>query len=207
MKFPLSISVKNIKRRPFRSFGMMLIIMTLTVVLFAGSYTVLSLKRGLSSYSARLGADIVVVPNSSKGHGSVDDILLQGITGNYYMSKKDCEKIEEIEGIEAISTQFFLTSAKASCCSTKVQIVGFDPDTDFSIMPWISESYSETIDDGDLIAGANIGVPADKTITFYGEEYKVAAQLGKTGTGLDSAVFVNMNTVKNMANKIGRAHV
>ena len=167
--------------------------------MFAGAFTIISLQRGLDSYKARLGADIIVVPNSSKGHGTVDDILLQGLTGNYYMSGKDYDKIAATEGIESITKQFFLTSAKASCCSTRVQIIGFDPETDFSILPWISESYPDEIGDGDVVVGANISVKNDGTIKFYGVDYNVVAQLSKTGTGLDSAVYTNMTTMRQMS--------
>ena len=199
MRFALDTSLKNIRRKPLRSALMAVLVMFLAFTLFTGAFTIISLRRGLDSYRARLGADIIVVPNSSKGHGTVDDVLLQGITGNYYMSGKDIGKIEEAEGIEAVSRQFFLTSAKASCCSTRVQIIGFDPETDFSVLPWISEEYNGEIQDGDLVVGSKISVPQDRMIRFYGEDYHVACQLSETGTGLDSAVYTNMDTMHRMA--------
>ena len=204
MRFAGFTAVRNIKRRPFRSAGMALLVMLLSFALFGGCLTVFSLQKGLSAYQARLGADIVVVPSSATGHGTVDDILLQGITGNYYMTGKEVDKLKSIGGIGEMSTQFFLTSAKASCCSSRVQIIGFDPQTDFTILPWINESYVQTISDGDIVVGANISVPSDRLITFYGQSYRVAAQLARTGTGLDSAVYTNMNTVRQMAHDAAR---
>lgn len=199
MSFALSLALKNIRRKPFRAVATALLVMFLSFTLFAGAVTVTGLQNGLSGYKARLGADIIVVPNSSKGHGTVDDILLGGITGAYYMSGREVEKIAETDGVEAVSRQFFLTSAKASCCSSRVQIIGFDPETDFSVMPWIAQSYSGEIADGDIIIGANVTMPGDGTIKFYGETYCVAAQLAQTGTGLDSAVYTNMATMEHMA--------
>lgn len=199
MKFAFYHSVKNMKRKPLRSALLSALVLLIAFTVFSGAFVIISLQRGLEVYRARLGADIVVVPSSATGHGSVDDILLQGITGNYYMSGDICEKLAATEGVEAVTKQFFLTSAKASCCSSRVQIIGFDPDTDFSIMPWIAESYSGTVQDGDVVVGAKIGVPESGRITFYGQEYTIAARLKETGTGLDSAVFANMNTVRKMA--------
>ena len=199
MKFAFYHSVKNMKRKPLRSALLSALVLLIAFTVFSGAFVIISLQRGLEVYRARLGADIVVVPASATGHGSVDDILLQGITGNYYMSGDICEKVAATEGVEAVTKQFFLTSAKASCCSSRVQIIGFDPDTDFSIMPWIAESYSGTVQDGDVVVGAKIGVPESGRITFYGQEYTIAARLKETGTGLDSAVFANMNTVRKMA--------
>ena len=199
MKFAFHHAVKNMKRKPLRYALLTALVMLIAFTVFSGAFVIISLQRGLEVYRARLGADIVVVPASATGHGSVDDILLQGITGNYYMSGDICEKVAATEGVEAVTKQFFLTSAKASCCSSRVQIIGFDPDTDFSIMPWIAESYSGTVQDGDVVVGAKIGVPESGRITFYGQEYAIAARLKETGTGLDSAVFANMNTVRKMA--------
>ena len=199
MKFAFHHAVKNMKRKPLRYALLTALVMLIAFTVFSGAFVIISLQRGLEVYRARLGADMVVVPSSATGHGSVDDILLQGITGNYYMSGKVCEKVAATDGIEAVTKQFFLTSAKASCCSSRVQIIGFDPDTDFSIMPWIAESYSGTVQDGDVVVGAKIGVPESGRITFYGQEYTIAARLKETGTGLDSAVFANMNTVRKMA--------
>ena len=199
MKFAFGLAWKNVKKRPGRSVALVLVVAFLSLTVFGGAVVVTSLKNGLDGYEARLGADVVVVPNSATSHGTLDDILLHGISGNYYMSGKDYQKIAQTEGIEKISPQFFLTSAKASCCATRVQIIGFDPGTDFSVQPWIKESYADEIKKGDLVVGANLNVPYDKKIRFYNVDYTVVAQLDKTGTGLDSAVYTTMDTIKEMA--------
>ena len=199
MRFNFDLALKNLKKRPGRTVALVLLIAFLAFTIFSGSIIVLGLQNGLDNYESRLGADIVVVPNSAVSHGSLDDIMLQGITGNYYMRGADYTKIKNMEGINKVTAQFFLASAKASCCSTRVQIIGFDPETDFLILPWIQETYSKTINDGDIIVGANLNIPLDKRITFYNKEYTVVAQLAKTGTGLDSAVYTNMATIQQMA--------
>ena len=204
MKFASDIAIKNIKRKPFRAVLLSVLVMLIAFTLFSGAFVILSLQNGLKGYKARLGADIIVIPSSAKGHGSVDDILLQGITGNYYMSGKDYDKVASTEGIASITRQFFLTSAKASCCSARVQIIGYDPKEDFSITPWISESYTGEIRDGDVVVGADINGYETGKITFYGQEYRIAARLEKTGTGLDSAIYTNMATVRQMAQNAAR---
>ena len=199
MRIAWTLSINNIRRKLFRSFALILLVLCLSFAVFAGGMTIMSLQKGLNSYTARLGADVIVVPNNATSHGAVDDIFLQGITGNYYMSGRDIQKIYGIEGIEAISKQFYLTSAKASCCSSRVQIIGIDPETDFSIQPWIQDTYQGKMGMGDIIVGANINVPLSRTLRFYGNDYHVVAQLSRTGTGLDSAVYTNMATIKEMA--------
>ena len=93
---------------------------------------------------------------------------------------------------------FYLASASAGCCSIPVQIIGFEPETDFLIQPWISRSYSGTVGDGDVIVGSDISVPLNHQLRFYDTDCNVVAQLDRTGTGLDTAVYANMNTIKQM---------
>ena len=198
MKFEKELSLKNLKRKPARTAALVILSAFLSFSIFGGSLVVLSLQNGLESYKVRLGADIIVVPNQARSHGTVDSILLQGIPGYFYMDESYLEKIAAREGVEAASPQFFLASASAGCCSVAVQIIGFDPETDFSIQPWIHESYSGAVGDGDLIVGSSIEVPSNHKLVFYNNSYNVAAQLDKTGTGLDTAVYANMNTIREM---------
>lgn len=97
-----------------------------------------------------------------------------------------------------MSPQFFLASASAGCCSVSVQLIGFEPETDFSIQPWIRENYSGSIGDGDIIVGSRIAIPTNYKLKFYNTECRVVAQLEETGTGLDSAVYANQNTIRLM---------
>ena len=60
-----------------------------------------SLSNGLDSLSARLGADIVVVPYAATSKVSYDSIIIQGKPGQFYMDAKYYDKIKnEIEGID-----------------------------------------------------------------------------------------------------------
>ena len=199
MKFAQNLAIKNLKRKPLRTFALIVFVAFMSLSSFSGSILVSGLNNGLENYKAMLGVDILVVPYEARTKGTFDSILLQGITGSYYMDKTYYEQIKATEGVEVASPQFFLASTSAGCCSVAVQIVGFDPETDFTIQPWIAQRYSEKIADGDIVVGADINVPVSKTLTFYNTECKVVASLEKTGTGLDTAVYANMNTVKQMA--------
>ena len=199
MNFFAELSLKNLKRKPLRTFALSALVALLSFVLFGGTLLVTSLKNGLDSYSARLGADVVVVPNAARSEGQFEDVLLQGIPGNFYMSSSKIDKIEEVEGIDKLSPQFFLASTSASCCSASVQIIGFDPDTDFSVLPWVNRKYGGSIGDGDIVVGSEISVTTSGKLKFYNVECNVVATLERTGTGLDTAVYANMNTIKQMA--------
>ena len=196
MKFERQLARRNLSRRPVRTAALILLAAFLSFSVFVGSMIVLSLQNGLESYESRLGADIVVVPYEARSHGTLESILLQGIPGYFYMDEPYLDQVRAISGVESASPQFYLASASAGCCSVAVQIIGFDPDTDFSIQPWIRESYSRDLGDGDVIVGSGITVPKNRTLRFYNQDCRVVASLDQTGTGLDTAVYANMNTIQ-----------
>ena len=206
MKFEIKLAIKNIKGHWGRSAALFALAALLACSIFGGSIIIRSLQNGLRSYEKRLGADIIVIPEEAAGEGTFESILLQGIPGYFYMDMDVLEAIRGLEGVKAASPQFYLASASSGCCDTLVQIIGFDPDSDFSVKPWILKNYGKMINDGDVIVGSDIRIPENKSFRFYNVECRAVAKLGKTGTGLDSAIYADMNTIQRMmesADKIG----
>lgn len=198
MKFGLWLAGRNIRRRPLRSVTLMLLAVFLAFSVFAGSLIVSSLQNGLKSYEARLGADVVVVPSEAAIKGGLESILLQGIPGYFYMNESVMDKVAAMDGVEAVTPQFYLATAKASCCSMPIQLIGFDPETDFTVRPWIRKSYAGSIGYGDIVIGSHVTMPSDGVLTFYGQDLHVAAQLDETGTALDNAVYTTMETARDI---------
>lgn len=186
-------------KKPARSIALLILSAFLAVSAFGGSLAVMSLRNGIDSLESRLGADIIVVPYEAATQGSYESVILQGNPGAFYMSNSVIGEIsEEIEGVEKLSAQYFLVSAKAGCCSVRVQIIGFDPETDFSVTPWIERSYGKELSDGDVIVGAMVEVSTGDDIKLFDQKVNVVGQLERTGTELDTAIYCNVNTVKQL---------
>ena len=108
-----SLPFKNLVKKPARSFALILISVFLTLSAFGGTVMVMSLSGGLDSLSARLGADIIVTPYAATSQVSYDSVIIQGKPGQFYMNSKYYEEIKtEIEGIDKVTAQFYLASAK-----------------------------------------------------------------------------------------------
>ena len=198
-----SLPIKNLVRKPARSLALIFISAFLALSAFGGTVMVMSLSNGINSLSARLGADIIVTPYAATSQVSYDSVIIQGKPGQFYMDSKYYEEIKtEIEGIDKITAQFYLASAKASCCSSRLQIIGFDPATDFSIQPWVEKSYSDKLGLYDAVVGNDVTPNTDMTVEIYGKTLHVQAMLDKTGTELDSALYVDIDTMKELI----RAH-
>lgn len=116
-----SLPIKNLVRKPARSLALIFISAFLALSAFGGTVMVMSLSNGINSLSARLGADIIVTPYAATSQVSYDSVIIQGKPGQFYMDSKYYEEIKtEIEGIDKITAQFYLASAKASCCSSRL---------------------------------------------------------------------------------------
>ena len=191
-----NISYKNIVRRPGRTFILILLSALLCFSVTGGSLAITSLKGGLLSLKSRLGADIMVVPYEATTKTNFSNMILQGNPGYFYMKRSILEKIKNIEGIKEISEQYFLASAKAGCCSAKLQLIGFDPKTDFTIKPWVKESYGEELAEFEILVGNDLNAFAGDQLTFYNKVCTVKGKLKKTGTYLDTAVYMSIDSVK-----------
>lgn len=190
------LSINNLKQKPFRTVCLLAVVAILTSVFFGGSILAASLENGLYSLQSRLGADIMVVPEGNDSN--VEDILLKAEPSNFYFSADIAEEIEKIEGVDKVTTQFYMTPLSSACCSSVIPIIAFDPETDFLIQPWITKVYNNPIKDGEMIIGSAVLPLADNTLMFFNKYYPIIANLKRTGTGLDGSVYVTKDTMKQL---------
>ena len=190
-----SLPMKNLLRKPGRTIALALLTAFLAMAVFGGSVVVFSLRSGLNSLEARLGADIILVPSEAQSKVSFQNMFLQGTAGAFYMDASVLDKALEVEGVEKVAPQTFLASLKADCCSVKIQVIGFDPEKDFTVQPWIAQSLTRKLGDMDVAVGCKVEADVGEIIRIYEQRCKVVARLEATGTGLDTAVYCNMDTM------------
>jgi putative ABC transport system permease protein len=188
------LSVKNLKAKPVRTACLIIVAAILACTLFGGSILALNLRQGLTAMTKRFGADLMVVPEGTSE--KAQSILLRGATSYFYFDAAIVDKVARTEGIACASPQFFLTSLSESCCDAMVQLIAYDPETDFVIRPWMAEKYHRTVEDGQLVVGSRITIRPDDTIRLMGRNYPVAARLSRSASGLDTSIFMTMNTMR-----------
>lgn len=192
------IAIKNFLKRPARSMTLVLLAAVLGLSVFSGTVIVKSLRNGFGSLEKRLGADIMVVPYEATTKADLENIILQGNTGYFYMNSEYLDEISQIEGIGQITAQYYLASVKAGCCSIPVQIIGYDPDTDFAITPWIKKSSGADVGYLDVVVGNDLNAFVGDTMSFFGVKVNVVAKLDKTGTSYDTQVFTTKETIQTL---------
>lgn len=179
-------TIKDIQRHAFLNACLLATVVILSVMLFSVTVISVSLKKGMGNMRKRLGADIMLVPKGERE--KAENMLLEGSRSNFYFDGAVYEKVQSIDGISDSTSQCFLKSLSADCCSSEVQIVFFDPETDFVVGPWIETEYKQKLTGDAVIVGSDI-VSEDGRIKLFGQEYPIASQMARTGTALDSSVY------------------
>ena len=179
-------TIKDIQRHAFLNACLLATVVILSVMLFSVTVISVSLKKGMGNMRKRLGADIMLVPKGERE--KAENMLLEGSRSNFYFEGEVYEKVQSIDGISDSTSQCFLKSLSADCCSSEVQIVFFDPESDFVVGPWIETEYKQKLSGDAVIVGSDI-VSEDGKIKLFGQEYAIASQMARTGTALDSSVY------------------
>ena len=188
------IAFKNVKSRLYRSGLIALFVFVLSAALFTCTALLSNMNRGLESTSARLGADIVVVPKEY--FSTIENALFTGKPCTVYFDRKWAEILGETEGIEAASSQLFLATLNSECCESESQLIAFDEDNDFVIRPWLRAET--TLSANQAAVGCDIGLEKGETVTYYGAEFTVAEVLDKSGMGYDDSVFISYDGAKRI---------
>jgi putative ABC transport system permease protein len=190
------LSLQNLKARPVRTACLVAVVIILAFALFGGSLLALNLSQGLATMTKRFGADLMVVPAGASEKAQA--LLLQGGASYFYFDAGITGKIAGTEGIACASPQFYLASLSTDCCDAAVQLIAYDPETDFVVQPWIAEKHSGTIEDGQVVVGSRITLRPNGSIQLFNHEYPVAAQLSNSASGFDTSIFMTMNTMRQL---------
>lgn len=186
-----SISFNNLKHRKTRSLFMILFVIIQSFSLFTSIFLMSSMKNGIENVTQRMGADVIVIPN--KYSKELEQSLFMGEPSTMYFDRGWTDKLSDISNIDKISTQFYIQTMDSTCCDEPVQLIAFDPKTDFVVKPWLKEGNS-SLEKGEVVVGYNIASNPGESITFYNTEFTVVDKMDKTGTGNDNSVFMSYDT-------------
>jgi len=195
---------QTLRRKGFRIWAMIGSILLACALLFVAVILSRGIRSTLQTAVERLGADLVAVPAASRTEAQA--ALISGSPTVFYMSAALEEKVRATPGVKQACAQLFLRSLSAPCCDAEVSLVGFDPQRDFTITPWVLQKLSSPLRNNQIIVGAKvistvIGTPAkaiNQRLVFLGKPFTVASILEPTGLGTDYTVFLTMDTALRM---------
>jgi len=194
----LYLAAQNLRRKPFRSFVTIAIVGLAAGTLFSATLLIGSVDRSLEVGLQRLGADLLVVPEGNQESGQA--ALITGTPTSFYMSGSILDQVKNINGVAQASPQLFIESLVSSqCCTGHVQLVGYDPDSDFVVSPWLAQNLNRTLDPDEVVIGSLILANKGEQVHFYGHDFEVAGVLDATGMGADESVFMSLDSAYLMA--------
>jgi putative ABC transport system permease protein len=153
-----ALSLENLKAKPVRAACLALVAAVLAFVLFGGSLLALNLRQGLDAVTRRFGADLMVVPQGAGEQAQAS--LLKGSINHFYFDSRVADAVAGIEGVAGASPQFYLASLATECCDAPVQLIAYDPATDFVVQPWVAEKHPAAVGESALagLAGGAAGI-------------------------------------------------
>ena len=188
-----TLALANIRRKPYRSASLIVLIALTCAILFGSLIFLSSLKAGIYGIQSRIGADLMLVPEGFET--KMENVLLTGEPNYFYMDKSIEESVQKIDGVGQVTSQFYLTSLSESCCDFPIQLVGFDPKTDFIIKNWAKKRFKQN--EETIFAGSNVNLEKN-SVRFFGGTHKVSSKLEKSGSGMDNAIYADLPTLQKI---------
>ena len=195
----LALIWKNISRRRTQSVLTVSITM-LTILVFVmvmGIFQVVS--QGLALSRERLGADAILIPKYASATGS--DLLFTALPENIYMDAEILEQAKSLDGVAAMTPQFYNQTLDLSCCDagTTRRIVGYDAETDFILTPYLEETGKDELEPGELILGSNYDHELSGQIyMLLGKKFTVVNMLQPTGSSMDDIYFMHIDSARQL---------
>jgi len=190
------VPLMNIRAHPIRSLVIAILALAQAACVFGGFVLVDAMRSELSLAERRLGADLVVYPTTCLNQVEKKHLLMLGTPVGCRQPRSALARMSSNEDIAAVSYQLYVSETLAD--GTTRWIVGFEPETDFVLSPWIAEGEGTLLPRGSVLVGSAVADSHAEAMSIYGMQRPIGAHLLATGSELDSAIFVPMDTLADI---------
>src|SRR5512147_2375679 len=193
------VALRNLKRKPTRTWLLFAIVAVVSCTLFSATLFLKSINNALRIGTYRLGADILVVPESAETKAK--SALLSGEPTHFLMDRSILDRVKAVDGVKNATPQLFIKPTSFTCCfNVDVFLVAFDPNTDFTVKPWLEKNLNRGLGRNEIITGRSVPVIVGDRIPFFGTTFTVAGTMEPTGMDFfDRAVFMSLEAAYAMA--------
>lgn len=145
------VPLMTIRAHPIRSLIIAVLALAQAACVFGGFILVGAMRAELSLAERRLGADLVVYPTSCLNQVEKKRLLMLGTPVDCHQPRSALARMSSNEDIAAVSYQLYVSETLAD--GTTRWIVGFEPETDFALSPWIAEGEGSSLPRGSVLVG------------------------------------------------------
>lgn len=197
----LKLIWNSISKRAFQSFSLLLSVTVSVAVLFTLFAVYEGVSAGIETSSRRMGADIMLVPEDAAYKMEDADLLLTGVPAPIYLDQSVVDQVREIKGVSRVTVQFYGQTLSEPCCSTgtEARLVGFDPESDWIVGPWLGKELQGGLAEDQVIVGSGVSGFEGGEGRIRGQTFRVAGVLEPSGSGLDYSVLMRIDVLRRLA--------
>jgi putative ABC transport system permease protein len=194
-----------IRNKPGRNLATIFCFAFIAASIFSGQYFLAGASSSVDQSVARMGADIIVVPPaymvSMKGVGPNNTVAIVRSEPTIYRFKSDAmDQLGRIQGIQTMSPQLYVSTMNMPKLSNRpVDIYGIDPETDFTIQPWLQRPLAHSLAPGEIIIGHELAGNVSSRISILGQVYTIIGKLDPTQSRTDYSIFLRMDDAYALA--------
>lgn len=195
----LSYLAAGIRNKPGRNAATAFCFAFIAANIFSGQFLLAGAAEGVNLGVSRMGADHIVVPlNYLAVYGDTSpasvNAIISVLPSAYRFSSDILQRVREFPEVSRASPQVYIaTMTDASLSPSPVDIIGFDPETDFVIQPWLSRPLGGPLLPGEVIAGHDVAGSVSTRMSLSGREFTIAGRLDPTNSPADHALFLRMD--------------
>lgn len=186
------VPLRSIRAHPVRAAILLILALAQAACVFGALVALDGTRAELSLAESRLGADLVVYPTTCLNQVEKKRLTMLGTPVDCSQARQNLSRMDSNEDIAALSYQLYLVDTVSG--GVPLWVVGYDPATDFVIAPWIAEGEGSWPPAGTVAIGSAVDEEGG-SVTVFGRQWRVGAHLLETGSDLDNAVFVPMDSM------------
>ena len=192
------LALQNVGRRKARTALLAAAVAISCAIAFAGGVMLRSIAASMAVGFSRLGAGLMVVQADA----------LTNITAALLAVEPTDQTIQAdlfgapIAGVARVAPQrvFRTDQAGFGGHGESADLIGFDSERDFTVLPWIAERLGRRMQPGDVIVGAARDLPVGSEIVLFGRNFRIYARLGRTGVGThERGIFMTSDDLLGLA--------
>jgi putative ABC transport system permease protein len=192
------LAVQQLRHRPAR-----LALLALAVAVGGGTvFSAAVLRRALHASMGtsldRMGADLMVVPRQTTVH--LSSALLTVEPTPHTLDAGTVAEVARLPGVEVAAPQRHFALPGAGGAHGDGDLIAFDPERDFTVLPWLQGKLDRPLRRGDVIVGGRRPEEVGGSVSLFGQTYPVYGKLALTGVGpFERSLFVTFDTAADVS--------
>jgi putative ABC transport system permease protein len=191
--------VAGIRNKPGRNLATVFCFAFIAANIFSGQFLLSGAVGGVERGISRMGADHIVVPvqyliTTGYSGGASTGAIVSVNPSVFRVNKSIMDIIGNVSGVAETSPQLYVSTLELpELSSSPVSIFGIDPESDFTIQPWLQQPLGAPLKRGEVIIGKDIDGEILSPILVKNHTYTVAGRLDPTQSAADTTIYMGLD--------------